>query len=378
MPLKILITNNRFAKRTGTELFVLELAEELLRRGERPMIFSPHVGPLAELARRHTIPVATRWDQVGFTPDVIHGHHTHQAVSACLRFPHTPAVFVCHGWASPDDAPPRLPRIRRYVAVDLTCRDRLVCDGGIADERIEVHPNFVNLSRFRPRGPLPDRPHRAVLFTNRGRFSTLGATLRRACRRQGIELDLLGSVSGQSCERPEDVLGQYDIVFARAKAAIEAMAVGSAVVLCDRAGLGPLVTPAEFDQLRGLNFGRRTLSQPVTVDNVCAQLSCYDPRDAAVVAQRIRDEAPLTLAVDRWLDLYRTVIGEHAACPTDPAADLVAAAAYFESILPQLERGGRATVWAKTIRALRLATGSASQAIVAPVRVLAHPFRRAA
>src|SRR5262245_39725458 len=103
MPLKILITNNRLAKRTGTELFAVELAEELLRRGERPVIFTPHAGALADDARWRTIPIATRLDQIGFTPDVIHGHHAHQTVAACLRFPGAPAIFVCHAWESSSD-----------------------------------------------------------------------------------------------------------------------------------------------------------------------------------------------------------------------------------------------------------------------------------
>jgi Glycosyltransferase Family 4 len=378
MPLKVLITNNRLAKRTGTEMFALELAEELLRRGERPAIFSPHLGPLAEEARRRTIPVAARWDQLGFVPDVIHGHHAYEVVSACLRFPTAPAVFVCHGWSSPADEPPRLPRIRRYVAVDLTCRDRLVCEGGIAEELVEVHPNFVNLRRFQPRPPLPDQPCRAVLFTNRGRLGTHITTIRRACLSRDIELDLLGRVAGRSCDRPEEVLGQYDVVFARAKSAIEAMAVGAAVVLCDRRGMGPLVTSAEFDQLRPLNFGRRTLARPLTVDNLCAELDRYDPQDAAAVSRRIRQVAPLTLAVDRWLDLYHTVISEHAAQPTDPAADLVALAAYFESVRPLLERGGRTTAWEQSARVLRLAAGTATKTCTAPARWLSGQLRRAA
>ena len=50
--------------------------------------------------------------------------------------------------------------------------------------------------------------------------------------------------------QPERVLGRYDIVFAKAKAAMEAMAVGAAVVLCDFGGVGPMVTWADFDRLR--------------------------------------------------------------------------------------------------------------------------------
>ena len=39
--------------------------------------------------------------------------------------------------------------------------------------------------------------------------------------------------------RPEEALGSYDIVFAKARAAAEAVATGTAVVLCDVAGAGP-------------------------------------------------------------------------------------------------------------------------------------------
>lgn len=378
MPLKILITNNRFAKRTGTELYVLELAEELLRRGERPAIYSPHVGGLADVARSRTIPVAARLDQIGFAPDVIHGHHAHQVTAASLRFPRVPVVFVSHGWGSSADAPPPWPRIRRFVAVDATCRDRLVCECGVPEELTEVHPNFVNLARFRPRESLPERPRRAVLFTNRGRFAPYVATLRNACRSRGISLDLLGAVSGRDCERPEDVLGRYDLVFGRAKAAIEAMAVGTAVVLCDRRGLGPLVTVAEFERLRSLNFGWRSLSRPLTTANVGAELDRYDPRDAQAVSERIRQVAPLTLAVDRLLDLYHAVIAEHAAQPVDWNGEFTALSAYFEALRPAVERGERPTAWDHASRLLALARHAGRSALAEPAGLLTRAFRRAA
>jgi hypothetical protein len=36
----------------------------------------------------------------------------------------------------------------------------------------------------------------------------------------------------------QEVLGRYDLVFAKAKCAIEAMVVGAAVIVCDANGLG--------------------------------------------------------------------------------------------------------------------------------------------
>ena len=47
-------------------------------------------------------------------------------------------------------------------------------------------------------------------------------------------------------DRPEAILGDYDLVFAKARAAMEAMATGCAVILCDRVGAGPLVCRANL------------------------------------------------------------------------------------------------------------------------------------
>ena len=41
------------------------------------------------------------------------------------------------------------------------------------------------------------------------------------------------------------------------------MAVGNAVVVCDAAGSGPMVTAAQLEQLAGCNFGRRLLRGPL-------------------------------------------------------------------------------------------------------------------
>ena len=92
--------------------------------------------------------------------------------------------------------------------------------------------------------------------------------IREACIRAGLRLDTVGIGSGNPLANPEHVLPRYDIVFAKAKAAMEAMAVGNAVVLCDFAGVGPMVSPENFAQLLPMNFGFQALTQPLTPDNV--------------------------------------------------------------------------------------------------------------
>ncbi|HEV7588089.1 MAG TPA: glycosyltransferase [Longimicrobium sp.] len=336
--LRVLVTNRVLANRTGTELYVRDLAVGLLRRGHHPVVYSPVLGAVAGEIRAATVPVVDDLASLGRAPDVIHGHHGLETLTALLAFPGVPAVAFCHSWTGWADAPLRFPRILRYVAVDQTCRDRLVSRHAVPDDRVHVALNAVDLDRFPPRPPLPPRPRRALVFSNAagGRGGHLAA-IRAACQAAGIALDVAGTRSRNPLERPEEVLGGYDLVFAKARAALEAMAVGAAVVLCDAAGAGPMVTTANLDRLRPLNFGVRTLNEPATPDVLAREIARYDPADAAAVSRRVRETAGTGALVDELVALYREVVAEHRAGPADdPAAEQRAAAAYLQWLAPRL------------------------------------------
>jgi hypothetical protein len=267
---------------------------------------------VARELRAATAPVIDDLNALSSPPDVIHGHHHIETITALLRFPVAPAIFVCHGWAPWEETPPRFPRIRRYVAVDNTCRDRLVCESAIPEDRIRVLLNFVDLQRFKPRGALPPRPERALVFSNNANERTHLGVIREACQRSGVQLDVMGLNSGNPHAQPEEVIGGYDMIFAKARAAIEAMAVGAAVVLCDSSGAGPMVTTKNLDQLRPLNFGIRALREPLTPDWLAQEIARYDPADAAEVSSRIRATAGREAAIDEIIAMYQEVIAEQA------------------------------------------------------------------
>lgn len=336
--LRILITNNTLSGRAGSELYVRDLAIGLLKRGHTPVAYSTRLGEVAEELRAATVPVIDNLDALGLAPDIIHGQHHLDAMTALLSFPGVPAVFFCHGWLPWEEMPPRFPRILRYVAVDHTCRDRLLLEHAIAEERIRVIFNFVDLERFKPRGPLPDRPGRALIFSNWANENTHVPAVRRACAEQGIRVDVLGAAAGKACATPEHVLGDYDIVFAKARCALEALAVGTSVIVCDARGLGPMVTTGEFKRLRSLNFGIRTLRDPIKDDVVSRELARYNPGDASEVSQRIRAEAGLDRALDEIISLYEDVIREYRREGSlDMADEVRAAAAYLYSLAPRLK-----------------------------------------
>ncbi len=336
--MKVLFTNNTLRWRAGSELYTLDLARRLLARGHRPIAFSTSLGPVAEELRRATIPVVDDLAKLSEPPDIIHAQHHFEAMIALLHFPGVPALFVCHGWLPWEETPLLFPRIVRYVAVDGPTLDRLELEAGIPAGRIERFLSFVDLDRFRPRPPLPERPARALVFSNQAREESFLPAVREACSRRGIALDVAGLAAGRVIDRPEEVLPAYDLVFAKARCALEALAVGNAVVLCDHTGSGPLVASSELDRLRPLNFGIRTLREPLSPEALGREIDRYDPADAARVSARIREEAGLDASVDRYLDLYARILAEHQGRPSSPLEESRAAAAYVRWLDVQVKQ----------------------------------------
>ncbi|MCA1619999.1 MAG: glycosyltransferase [Acidobacteria bacterium] len=335
--LRVLITNFALRERTGTEVYAFDLARGLLAQGHAPVLYSPRPGALAEKIRRETVPVVDDLDRLSAPPDIIHGQHADETVTALLRFPSAPAVYVCHDWYFANDAPPRFPRVLRYVAVDSACRDKLVYEHGVPEERVSVLTQFVDLEKFRPRAPLPARPRRALVLCNQTKENAHLEAARAACRRAGITLDAYGLGVGRPCERPEVLLADYDVVFAKARTALEALAVGCWVVVYWWRRLGPPVTLSNFEQLRLDNFGMRAMTAELTPEEfgraVAEALARYDPAEAARVSGRVRAEAGLDRLVPEFVSVYETAIAEHAAAgPRDEEAEARASASYLRAL----------------------------------------------
>jgi hypothetical protein len=307
---RILIANVTLAGRTGTETVVRDLALGLLAAGQKPMVYSRRLGDIAQEIRSSGIPVVSELENLPEAPDIVHGHHHVETLEALLRFPTALGLFVCHDRRAYTSSPPRMGRICRYVAVDFNCLERLTEEYGLPEHLTRVIYNSVDTSRFLPRPDLPPRPQRALVFSNYAGPGTHLAAVQDACARLNISLDVIGSVSGNNCPAPEQVLGRYDLVFAKARCALEAMAVGTAVVLCDATGLGPMVTMAELANLRQWNFGMRVLREPLDPAGIVRQVERYDPTDAKAVSTHIRQHASVSGSLDQYLRLYREMMAE--------------------------------------------------------------------
>jgi glycosyltransferase involved in cell wall biosynthesis len=302
--LVVLLTNVWLAYRGGSETVTRDVALGLLRRGHRPIVYSPALGPPAEEIAAAGVCVIDDLRQLAETPDIIHAHHSIPCGEALIRFPGTPAIYVCHSFSLWMEAPVYFPQIGAYVAVDEACRDRLVHTGGVAPGHVVVVRNAVDLRRIPPRTRPPlARPKRAVAFGKAG----VMAEPRIACERLGLEYHTLG-FGDRMVSRPEEELVDFDLVFASARAALEAMCCGCAVVACDSRGSAGLVTMQNFDSSRAQNFGIRCLHEAPTIEHCIQEIGRYDPDDAALVASRARDEADLEKVLDRLERLYAEVL----------------------------------------------------------------------
>jgi glycosyltransferase involved in cell wall biosynthesis len=304
---RILFANVTLAGFTGTEVVTRDLALGMHGRGHHVAVYSPARGPIADELEAGGVHVVTRVDQIG-EPDIVHGHHFVETVEALARFPRARGIFVCHDRTSMHSNPPRWPSIHRYVAVDDNCLERLRLDWEIPAADTRVILNAVDMARFVPRSPLPGRPGRALVFSHNASPATHSEVVRAACDRLGIELDVLGTAAGEAVAAPEARLPQYDLVFAKARCALEAMAVGTAVVLCDASGSGPMVRADNVARLRPLNFGARTLTDRLDADRLVQEIRKYDPADSAAVSAWIRRDASLDRGLDEYEDVYREVM----------------------------------------------------------------------
>jgi ADP-ribose pyrophosphatase YjhB (NUDIX family) len=328
-PRTILITNNALFKPGGTEWVVRDLSLALKRQGHAPVVFSPHPGDFSERLAADGIEVVDDLTRVSRRPDLIHGHHHMETMMAVQFFPGVPALYHCHGYTPWQEVPPVHPRIYSYAAIGPRTAQFVAERAGVPVETVRIIRNYVDAERFAPRPtPLPDRPQRAVIYCHSINPAQT-AMIVEACAAEGIACDTYASLNPPVLD-PETRLAAYDIVFAVGKSALEAMAMGVAVVTCVWSGMGEMVTAANFDVWRDRNFSSASDQIPVEVERVRAQLRRYSAEDARAACARVRCEATF----DRFfgeIEAWHAEILARAdeALRADPAAERAAAHAHL-------------------------------------------------
>ncbi|MEE3503384.1 glycosyltransferase [Acidiphilium acidophilum] len=327
-PRSILITNITLRTRTGTEVMTAELAFALAARGHHVAIYSPRIGDLAMRVMAHGIPVTDRIETLTSPPDIIHGHHNTPLAVAMVRFPATPAIFVCHDVATPYDEPIIAPRIGAYIAVDQGSAARLLTQG-VEAAQLHLIPNAVDLDRFICRTNFAATPRTALAVT-KARAPWLPA-VREACATAGIALTEVGPGVNRSVDDLPARMRDADIVFGWARSAIEAAATGASVILCSEYGFGGLLTTAIAERYPEGQLGRQILPMAVTPAGISDAILRYDPVDTARVATIVRQK----LSLDDMTTRYEAIYDQVLAAPAESAS--TGLATFLERTFPRFD-----------------------------------------
>ena len=287
-----------------------ELAIELHNRGHHVEIFTLSMGDLAKSLIEYGIHVSINLKELKKKPDCIHAHHNIVTLKAAHFFKKTPIVYFIHDRTHFLDYPFRHANILQYVAVDYNCKERYQ-ENGFKNDDIEIIYNWANLSRFIQRKTISAIPRKALAFSNYMSQTNIFPSIKEACLSQGIEIDLIGSGNGNATTTPENILGQYDIIFGKAKAAIEAMATGAAVIICDFRGLAEIVTPENMLHYRKYNFGMKLMTNKIQTDLIVREIKKYDAENILKVSNFIRKEADFLSIVSQLENTYSRIIREY-------------------------------------------------------------------
>ncbi|TPN39432.1 glycosyltransferase [Mesorhizobium sp. B2-3-3] len=324
--MRILITNLSVSQNSGSESVVELLADGLRGAGHQTMLLAPTLGDMADRLRIRGHQVVDRIAEIVERPDVIHAQHLTPCLTALARFPDVPAVFSCHSAVFEVETPMPHPQIRRWIAVDEACKVRCLSRGVPAD-KLDLVFNAVDLERFRQRPSLPARPKRGLLLTKNFEHQQ---AVREACAKSGIQLDELGPATGRYSYQLEKDLPQYDIVFATARMAIEAAAVGCSVVVCDPRGFAGLLSTANMEAWRRMNLGVGLLTRPTTGENLLQAISKFDADNAAAVCAYFRKVAGAGQFIEEHVRIYDLAMQANE--PTTADERSLATASWIEEI----------------------------------------------
>lgn len=364
--MKILFTTGRSDLLGGKEAYTRDVALGLMRRGHDVAVTSHPAPDAVRSMATEGIAVYDRWHDLPFVPDVIHGQNLFEMAIALSAFPHAPAFYQTHS-GGPVGNPAKHPRIYRYGGMSEWITMRLATELGIPLSSTVVIPNSVDLAKFASVRRLPPRPRRALFYNSYHRpGSQTFEAVRAAALESGLELDCVGRPFGNRIERPQDVLHEYDLVFACGISAIEALCSGCAVIVLSMTSCGDLIDASNFERHRAANFAIPFNARPTSQAAVTAEIARYDADACGEVARRARSACDGERMLDLLLEVYAGVLADHRAAGSKSQDERVATVRFLRRVTSLVG----AVDAALTDRAMPLTRAAAIALCEAPVRQL--------
>jgi len=191
--LKVLLGCLNFSNLTGSELYVFELAKQLVNLGCDVSVCSTIGAPLATMAKSNGIKLyslqeppsfklgdgkwllKTQQGEVVSQPntlykisnlefDVIHLNHKPVTEHLLRLFPNTPVICSIHSEIINLEEPVLSPQIKKYIAIRPEIKEHMVNNFKISPDLIEVIYNPIDSKRFKATNSTEKRDKKRILF----------------------------------------------------------------------------------------------------------------------------------------------------------------------------------------------------------------------
>lgn len=269
--MRLLLASNHLGL-GGSESYLLTVAEQLDRLGHEATFFAVEMGAGAELARSRGFAVVDAGGLAGeFDAALVQDAGV--ALQLASRHPGLRQVFVAHSESFDLQLPPQL---EGMVAAAVVLNDRVLARLRALALPIPVlrlrQP--IDIERFVPAAPLPERPRRALLLSNNPVADRM-RMLEAACEELGLELVRVGGEAGQSSD-PRAALLSAEIVIGYGRSILEAMACGRAAYVYDRHGGDGWVTAESYPEIEAAGFSGRSGREIVDAAALLDDLRRYE------------------------------------------------------------------------------------------------------
>lgn len=182
-------------------------------------------------------------------------------------------VFVIHGLTAYEHPAAVLQPPSAVVALNDRMAARVAALGS-RPEAVRLRQP-IDLERFRPRAPARTRARRVLLLGNHA-GSDRRRMLEGTCRDLGLELVQVGE-EGTPRVAPEDAIADADIVVGYGRSVLEAMAMGRAAYVWERAGGDGWVTPETYPALEGNGFSGAATEAVIDAERLREDFAAYRP-----------------------------------------------------------------------------------------------------
>ncbi|MEK6278403.1 MAG: hypothetical protein AABM29_10380 [Actinomycetota bacterium] len=273
--MQLILANRRLDAIGGSETYLLTVADHLQRLGHDVTLFGLETGATARVAEARGLQVQTQADRLPSRADATICQDSEVAYTLSVRYPDAARLFVAHSVCFEIQSPPQVPGAVNAVVV-LNDRVRRHCEAMAHTPEVARLRQPVDPLRFAfAAGPDGLRQRRVLALSNNLAGARL-AMLAQACRRLGLELDLVGR-HGRISESPEHEIGRADIVVGAGRCVIEAMAAGKPAYVYDIDGGDGWVDPQSYAALEANGFAGTATDDAIDTDRLERDLAAVDP-----------------------------------------------------------------------------------------------------